>query len=76
MYSVPVCGIFISLSSFRLQQLRAEREDQMFPDEVDTPLNTPARTRFQKYVLLCSTTGIISVLLNLYQSPLLLDIVV
>lgn len=25
------------------------RLEQMFPDEVDTPLDTPARVRFQKY---------------------------
>jgi len=33
----------------QLERLRAEREEQMFPDEVDTPLHAPARTRFQKY---------------------------
>ena len=33
----------------RLELLRAERENAMFPDEVDTPQDTTARTRFQKY---------------------------
>ncbi|XP_065919453.1 pre-rRNA-processing protein TSR1 homolog [Dysidea avara] len=33
----------------QLELLKAEREDQMFPDEVDTPLDTPARTRFARY---------------------------
>ena len=30
--------------------MRAERENAMFPDEVDTPRGVPARVRFQKYV--------------------------
>ena len=30
--------------------MRAERENAMFPDEVDTPRDVPARVRFQKYV--------------------------
>lgn len=33
---------------YRLQILQAERDDQMFPDEVDTPLDVPARVRFAK----------------------------
>ena len=33
----------------RLELIRAERENAMFPDEVDTPQDTPARIRFQKY---------------------------
>ena len=32
----------------RLALLRAEREDKMFPDEVDTPIDTLAKIRFQK----------------------------
>lgn len=35
----------------RLQLVRAERENAMFPDEVDTPQDIPARVRFQKYVI-------------------------
>eukprot|EP00736_Rhodelphis_marinus_P007452 Rmarinus@m.16925 len=34
----------------RLKQLRkSEKEDEEFPDEVDTPFDTPARERFQRY---------------------------
>ncbi|CAI8042579.1 Pre-rRNA-processing protein TSR1 homolog [Geodia barretti] len=33
----------------QFELLRAERENAMFPDEVDTPQDTPARIRFQKY---------------------------
>ena len=32
-----------------LEALKSARVDSMFPDEVDTPQDTPARTRFQKY---------------------------
>ena len=32
----------------RLEKLRAERENEMFPDEVDTPMDVPARVRFQR----------------------------
>lgn len=32
-----------------LVKFREERMDQMFPDEVDTPLDGPARTRFARY---------------------------
>ena len=32
-----------------LEKYRAERENEMFPDEVDTPMDIPARVRFQKY---------------------------
>lgn len=31
------------------QKLKAQRTDAMFPDEIDTPHDAPARTRFQKY---------------------------
>ena len=33
---------------FRLEKERAERENEMFPDEIDTPFDVPARVRFQK----------------------------
>jgi pre-rRNA-processing protein TSR1 len=39
----------VCVCSDRLELLRAERENAMFPDEVDTPQDTPARIRFQKY---------------------------
>ncbi|KAI8504127.1 ribosome biogenesis protein tsr1 [Branchiostoma belcheri] len=32
-----------------LQKYKDERQDQMFPDEVDTPIDALARIRFQKY---------------------------
>ncbi|XP_033832924.1 pre-rRNA-processing protein TSR1 homolog [Periophthalmus magnuspinnatus] len=32
-----------------LQRYREARTNEMFPDEVDTPLDTPARIRFQRY---------------------------
>lgn len=32
-----------------LQKLRSAREDAMFPDEIDTPQDIPARVRFQKF---------------------------
>ena len=32
-----------------LERLKDAREHQMFPDEVLTPKDTPARIRFQKY---------------------------
>ncbi|XP_072547226.1 pre-rRNA-processing protein TSR1 homolog [Salminus brasiliensis] len=32
-----------------LQRYREARSHEMFPDEVDTPLDVPARTRFQRY---------------------------
>lgn len=32
-----------------LERVKAAKMDQMFPDEMDTPLDTPARLRFQKY---------------------------
>lgn len=30
-------------------KIKAARQDEMFPDEVDTPLDMPAKDRFQKY---------------------------
>ncbi|XP_039180213.1 pre-rRNA-processing protein TSR1 homolog isoform X1 [Crotalus tigris] len=32
-----------------LEKYRQEREEEMFPDEVDTPRDVPARVRFQKF---------------------------
>lgn len=32
-----------------LQKLAAAKEDQQFPDEVDTPQDVPARERFMRY---------------------------
>lgn len=31
------------------ERIKEARSDQMWPDEIDTPLHIPARTRFQKY---------------------------
>jgi len=31
-----------------LEKVKAAKINQEFPDEVDTPMNTPARIRFQK----------------------------
>lgn len=33
----------------QLEKIRAERENEMFPDEMDTPMDQPARVRFQRY---------------------------
>jgi len=32
-----------------LKQMKAAREDELFPDEVDTPIDSLAKVRFQKY---------------------------
>lgn len=32
-----------------LEKLKAAKSDRDFPDEIDTPLDTPASVRFQKY---------------------------
>lgn len=32
-----------------LEKIKAAKSDLMFPDEVDTPQDVPARVRFQKY---------------------------
>ena len=37
--------------TFRLLKIREEKMNQMFPDEIDTPFETPARTRFGRWVL-------------------------
>lgn len=31
------------------EKIKEARSDKMWPDEIDTPLNVPARSRFQKY---------------------------
>ncbi|KAJ6653116.1 hypothetical protein lerEdw1_010078 [Lerista edwardsae] len=36
-------------SEAALEKYRQERQEEMFPDEVDTPRDVPARIRFQKY---------------------------
>ena len=36
------------LQSWR-ERKREEEDDAQFPDEIDTPLDVPARTRFQRY---------------------------
>ncbi|KAK3744874.1 hypothetical protein QZH41_003654 [Actinostola sp. cb2023] len=33
----------------QLEKLRSERENELFPDEMDTPKDVPARIRFQKF---------------------------
>lgn len=32
-----------------VEKYRKERENAQFPDEIDTPVDIPARVRFQKY---------------------------
>ncbi|KAJ1731423.1 ribosome biogenesis protein tsr1 [Coemansia sp. Benny D160-2] len=39
----------VQLRAYLNERERRNREDQRFPDEVDTPLDTPARTRFARY---------------------------
>jgi hypothetical protein len=36
-------------AAYLKERARAAEEDQVFPDEVDTPRHIPARTRFQRY---------------------------
>lgn len=45
------CFVDIDLQEERetFQKLKEARMDQMWPDEMDTPLDVNARTRFQKY---------------------------
>jgi hypothetical protein len=32
-----------------MEKTKLERTDAMFPDEIDTPMEVPARLRFKKY---------------------------
>lgn len=32
-----------------IEKIKLERSDAMFPDEIDTPMDFPARLRFKKY---------------------------
>lgn len=41
-------GWVILLFISRLEKYRLERENEMFPDEVDTPMHMPASERFQR----------------------------
>jgi hypothetical protein len=45
--------VFLSFSFIRLQEYLARQKELKshvdFPDEIDTPLDTPARTRFARY---------------------------
>lgn len=43
-----MANIFFRLETWRSRQ-REEQDDFEFPDEVDTPKDVPARTRFQRY---------------------------
>uniref|UniRef100_H2YCV6 Pre-rRNA-processing protein TSR1 homolog n=1 Tax=Ciona savignyi TaxID=51511 RepID=H2YCV6_CIOSA len=54
--TIPESEIDESLSQYDdtmdeddLARFREERNNELFPDEVDTPADTPARTRFQRY---------------------------
>ena len=44
---------FLINTTFRLQEWRdrkrEEEDDLQFPDEIDTPMDVPARVRFQRY---------------------------
>ena len=46
--------VYLVLCVCRLELLRAERENAMFPDEIDTPQDVSARVRFQKYLSILS----------------------
>ncbi len=36
---------------FSLKKVKEAKVDEQFPDEIDTPMDVPARVRFQKYSL-------------------------
>ena len=36
-------------ASYLRSREKAQQQDTMFPDEIDTPRHVPARTRFQRY---------------------------
>lgn len=42
-------GIDVELEKQELEKLKAAKTDLEFPDEIDTPIDVPARVRFQKY---------------------------
>ena len=53
-FTVPLINISMNFLYFseevnELERLREARLEAMFPDEVDTPRDTQARVRFQKY---------------------------
>ncbi|KAL8621346.1 hypothetical protein ACOMHN_053367 [Nucella lapillus] len=39
----------LEAEKLQLKQLRDERENTIFPDQIDTPMDVPARERFAKY---------------------------
>ena len=41
-----------NLNTLSTQKVEESEEDMKFPDEVQTPTDTPARIRFQKYLLI------------------------
>ena len=40
---------FLTVADFRLEKFREQRLQVHFPDEMDTPQDTNARTRFQRF---------------------------
>lgn len=42
-------SIDVDVEKQERENIRKAKEDQIFPDEIDTPLDMPARLRFQKY---------------------------